>query len=321
MKKLLSTITALAAALTVVTVSGAQGRVAEAEETHTNHKVCGDLSCNDSSHADITWQAWTSATSLPTTSGKYYLTKDVTVTKETNLPSEILYICLNGHTITATNNSRIFYIKSGSFNLCDCKKSGKLTGGNPGDGEDGGAIYIYNAFVNLYDITISGNTAKRGGAIYRNNGFVTIYGGTITNNTATESGGGIYGKYFTIDGKADISGNTANGTANNVCLSTLSSEAIDIGNSFSTESSIGVSTAQTPTCSIAITGDCNSDISACFTADISGQKIKYENDKVWLYRPHLGRVANNHRRNLYKRGRKGTFLHKRRLHRERNENP
>ena len=64
------------------------------------------------------WTEWDSQTSVPTTTGKYYLTKDVTISSTVKIaPDQEVTLCLNGHKINAS--ARIYYV-SGVLNICDC---------------------------------------------------------------------------------------------------------------------------------------------------------------------------------------------------------
>ena len=56
-------------------------------------------------HDGITFTAWTSADSLPTTAGNYYLTKDVTISSTWNVPTGETNLCLGGHKITLITNA------------------------------------------------------------------------------------------------------------------------------------------------------------------------------------------------------------------------
>jgi predicted outer membrane repeat protein len=63
---------------------------------------------------------------------------------------------------------------------------------------DGGAIYNYDADLNVYDSVLSGNKATDGGAIY-DYGYYGGYGtdildSTFTENTATDDGGALYAR-------------------------------------------------------------------------------------------------------------------------------
>lgn len=52
--------------------------------------------------------AWNATEHLPTT-GMYYLNTDVTISSQTTINSgDDLTLCLNGHTVNAEGNSRIF---------------------------------------------------------------------------------------------------------------------------------------------------------------------------------------------------------------------
>lgn len=166
------------------------------EHTHCNcyYKTEG---CD---HTEVKWQAWESTTSLPTSSGHYYLLTDVQLADRCTMPKDQdIYLCLNGKTVTAKEGDRLITVQ-GSLSLTDCVGSGKLTGGNR---TFGGAININRmATFNLFGGEISGNKSEtvegQGGAIYlqagsatEKGGTVNVYGGKITGNEAYQ-GGGIY---------------------------------------------------------------------------------------------------------------------------------
>ena len=163
---------------------------------------------------NVTWKEWTSANSLPTTAGNYYLTKDVTLTSRADL-IDGLVLCLNGKTLTAPE-IMVGYGKT--VTITDCVGTGKLTtsastnvlsvngtcnfyGGTiTGANRSGnaGGVYVNNVF-NMYGGEISGNKASRGAGVYISTsdfwgttGVFNMYGGTITGNTAAGSGGGVY---------------------------------------------------------------------------------------------------------------------------------
>ena len=154
----------------------------------------------------------------------------------------------------------------------------------------GGGVYIYNKTFTMTGGTISGNTAKNGGGVCVTNGKFAMTGGTISGNTADTNGGGVYVAYTsTLNGKVVITGNKkSDETTDNLCL--YNSKTLTIGESFSTDSPIGVNTTKTPTgCStglVAVTGTVSTDISDSFTADISGQRIVYKNSTVQLALEH-----------------------------------
>ena len=216
LKRISAAVIALAVMLTVVVfdvpeklIAAAAGETAQAE--HANHKVCGDLSCTDNSHEEITdWTAISDASGFSslTDGGHYFLTAPVTLTDQVKITSNIT-LCLNGQTLTAASGKRIFDV-NGALTLCDCKGSGKLTGSSFSG--NGGGVYVENSktFI-MYGGTISDNAAKAGGGVYvENYGTFTMYGGTISNNTTTSYGSGVYLSRgtFIMNGGA-ISNNTA----------------------------------------------------------------------------------------------------------------
>ena len=223
-----------------------KGRLALVENvapiTHT-HKLCNDPACTDHGE-DVTFEPWEDATKLPETSGKYYLTTDVTVGYRAGLTDADVTLCLNGYTIQAADSyakARAFYLRGTSkLTITDCAATpGKITGfkasaimcdsgcvdaainiynieisGNANSGA-GGAIVLQgvNKF-HLYSGKIIGNTASGNGAAIYMGGTTTakLLGGEITGNTASINGGGIHmeGSKVTVDLTGTrITGNTA----------------------------------------------------------------------------------------------------------------
>ncbi len=207
-KRVSAAVMALAVAATAVVFDVPGKIIAAATADHTNHAVCGDTSCTE--HTTIS--DWTGISDFNSvSSGNYYLTADVTLTDQVTINAKTdITLCLNGHTITAASNNRILNVTGGSITLCDCKGTGKLTGGNSED--YGGGVNVSNGTFTMYGGTISDNTSTRsGGGVYVSNGTFTMYGGTISGNTANNSGGGVYAigsSSFTMYG-GTISGNTA----------------------------------------------------------------------------------------------------------------
>ncbi|HCL20655.1 MAG TPA: hypothetical protein DHW47_01750 [Oscillibacter sp.] len=210
--------------------------------THT-HCVCGGNYKADSSHFthnDNT--AWTGVSSLKaiTEAGNYYLLNDVEV--EYN-GSSTLYsdpyvwqpvngvkLCLNGHSIIGKNSNECSMIEvnnGGTFDLTDCKTTGKVTHGEDRLGKQttGRAVDIgygsssTTATFNLWGGSITGNFCNdSAGGVAITSGTFNMYGGTITGNTAglkKESGygagGGVYvGMRGTFNlYRGEISENTA----------------------------------------------------------------------------------------------------------------
>ena len=145
------------------------------QSAHT-HCICGDSSKNVNGHthgADITFQPWTETDKLPT-SGNYYLTRNVTLTKNATLQNA--NVCLNGYTVTLSNVGRI--MSSGTTQLTDCSVGGKLESYS-GKANGGVAISNGNTFC-LYGGTFNGVKVEIG---QTGGGTFNMYGGKITGNT------------------------------------------------------------------------------------------------------------------------------------------
>ena len=184
------------------------------------HYLCGGGECVCNSNpgcGSVTFTAWNETNSLPNTAGKYYLTKDVTLTG-TWSPKDGTVLCLNGHSITADGDVKAIYVIDITFTLCDCKGDrgayGQIT--HP-VGKTGSGVYVSGTGgFYMYGGSITNNTADNGGGVYMAGGQFTMNGGEISGNTTTTgNGGGVYvgGGTFTMNGSASITGNkTANDT-------------------------------------------------------------------------------------------------------------
>lgn len=195
-----------------------------AEDGAHTHCVCVGHYAADSSHFthnDKT--AWTGVSSLKaiTEAGNYYLLNDVEV--EYN-GSSTLYsdpyvwqpvngvkLCLNGHSIIGKNSNERSMIEvnnGGTFDLTDCKTTGKVTHGEDRWGEQtkGRGVDIgygsssTTATFNLWGGSITGNACNNsGGGVVAYSGTFNMYGGKITGNAAglkkengNGAGGGVY---------------------------------------------------------------------------------------------------------------------------------
>lgn len=220
--KLLSLLLILVLVIGVVTLT------AMAEETHTNHCVCGgtcdgvgDHSCTSSgvienwtpfSEGVLEYDSTTKLYSLPT--GNYYLTGKTVVTGKslTILPGAEVTFCLHGYEMTTSKRTFEVY---GTLNITDCKTTGRIIGNST----NAPVIYTYGGgHVNLYNGTLTGKSTD----VVRNYGGVamlskdagkyasegsssmTMYGGTIdaskltiTKTSAGKNGSGgaifVYG--------------------------------------------------------------------------------------------------------------------------------
>ena len=178
---------------------------------HT-HCICGhpadgagDIG-DHTTHADVTFQPWTSGNSLPTT-GNYYLTQNVVLNGMAVLTGTL---CLNGYTISAKDGGCPVEVSSAVLNLTDCAaQPGSVTAAKDQ------AIDVYSA-ANIFNGVIRGGS---GSGIYIGpyaaNGNVTIYGGKITGSgTGAAANNGTMHMYG-----GEISGNSrgvqAGGTKGN----------------------------------------------------------------------------------------------------------
>lgn len=109
-----------------------------------------------------------------------------------------LTIDLNGHTLTAAENSRAFFIQNGALTIEDSIGGGVIQGSGTVNGY-GGAILMNgsdsNNALTLAGGTIRGFTAKYGAGVSMGNGTFRMTGGAIQNCSATGGkvdGGGVY---------------------------------------------------------------------------------------------------------------------------------
>lgn len=120
-----------------------------------------------------------------------------------------LTIDLNGHTLTAAENSRAFFIQNGALTIEDSIGGGVIQGSGTVNGY-GGAILMNgsdsNNALTLAGGTIRGFTAKYGAGVSMGNGTFRMTGGAIRNCSATggkADGGGVYvsgGSFKMTDG-------------------------------------------------------------------------------------------------------------------------
>ena len=193
---------------------------------HT-HCVCGhpadgagDIG-DHTTHADVTFQPWTSGNSLPT-EGNYYLTQNVVLSKTTVLTGTL---CLNGYSISVKDGGGPVEVSSGTLNLTDCAaQPGSVTAArdqainvyNSGSANifngvirsgSGSGIYIgpyaANANVAIYGGKITGS----GTGAAANNGTMHMYGGEISGNSrgvqagGTKGSGSFNGSFYLHGGK------------------------------------------------------------------------------------------------------------------------
>ena len=136
-------------------------------------------------HDGKAFTPWLDTESLPTTSGSYYLTKDVHINSARYTISSDIDLCLHGHSISfdLEYGSAWLYIDDGSnFNLYDDENKGKVEGTlwiNRGGNAIiyGGTFDYYIAVGEGGKAVIKGGMFSKGCQLY--GGDLTIDGGTI----------------------------------------------------------------------------------------------------------------------------------------------
>lgn len=251
------------------------GKLHYAVAAQHTHCECGKADCTEATHKKITYKAWTETTSLPA-SGSYYLTKDVTISKEVNL-QEDLNLCLCGRKVTGGSGSGVrFFSTSGSNNevltITDCTAkldNGVYTAGgfynntNTNTNSGGGAIFIRaTGTLKFYEGIVSGCTSYTGGAaFYGKNAELYIYNAQVTDNKACANGnwknGGAF--YLANSNLTICNGQfTGNEAANGGAIYTTGTCTLDIrGGSFTgntTHSNSGAIHASA-SCDLKISGD------------------------------------------------------------------
>ena len=93
----------------------------------------------DADGQEISFTPWKQTTSLPSEAGNYYLTENITLEKQWDVPKGTTNLCLNGYTIQETGNINVISVKDGAvFNLYDeSEGAGTITGGKD---EKGGGV-------------------------------------------------------------------------------------------------------------------------------------------------------------------------------------
>ena len=195
--------------------------------------------CNRIGHKEdnvLEFTPWTDANELPTASGHYYLTKDVTLDsaweiKYTSNSQVRFVLCLNGHSIKlkdGVSGNVINIGKNATLALCDCNGSNAGNGKITGSKASGVNIEYNGAFV-MYGGSISGN-----GTGVSNGMQFQMYGGSITGNNR---GVNVNSNDFIVAGKVNITGNTSN-------VYLPAGKTITVSGALGTGAQIGVTTAK-----------------------------------------------------------------------------
>ena len=148
---------------------------------------------------------------------KVRLTENIVMTTAVTVNNgNRLTIDLNGHTLTAPENSRAFFIQNGALTIEDSIGGGVIQGSGTVNGY-GGAILMNgsdsNNALTLTGGTISGFTATNGAGVSMGNGTFRMTDGAIRNCGATD-GGGVYvsgGSFEMSGGKISCKATNAGG--------------------------------------------------------------------------------------------------------------
>lgn len=170
------------------------------EDDHKDDHVCEE--CGEA----VTWTAWTSTTSLPTTSGHYYLTANV-VTGQNTINSEAnVVLCLNGYEVTnlGSSGNRLYALNGGTANttltISDCVGTGKMHNNKTtsvGTSTQGGVVWVRNGNLNIFGGTFVANSQQmpgNGSAICADGtaNNITIKNATVIGGPTNNNGGAIY---------------------------------------------------------------------------------------------------------------------------------
>lgn len=207
MKRLTAWVLALALLLSLVPQL-TLGVTAETPDAHSH-----SAAQHDCEHCDetVTWTAWDKTTTLPNTTGHYYLTADVNLSAKTSVAAgQDVVLCLNGYTVTGgrdgSKNFSIFDVR-GKLTVSDCTAytdedgvfhAGVVQKGYRSD-SGGGAFWLNNAdcLVTVYDIivkdcysSLTTGDGWSGGAVHIRGSAKAVFNNVLFtgNETVTEGG-------------------------------------------------------------------------------------------------------------------------------------
>ena len=129
-------------------------------------------------HDGITFTAWTSTNSLPSTAGNYYLTANVSLSSAWSVPSGASIIDLNGYNVTRSGT--LIVVDASTLTIIDCQNKGKIYNSN----SNSGAIDVKNsATVNFKGCIVE----SKGNGVGVDNSTVNVYSGSfsVTSNWKT----------------------------------------------------------------------------------------------------------------------------------------
>lgn len=196
--------------------------------SHKPHYLCGSSDHKEGCTSDtckkatspVDFKEWTSDNSLPTSTGNYYLTKNVKLSAGHTFTGNVT-LCLNGYKIEAAPDAIDNIWVNGTLTITDCVGSGSIVGADKK--HTGVNIQSNTGTLNLYGGTIknfakgvvnNGTFNMYGGKLTKNSQGVSnqrtfnMHGGTITENSGADNGAGVSNSdSFTMSG-GDITNNT-----------------------------------------------------------------------------------------------------------------
>lgn len=192
--------------------------------SHKSHNLCGSSTHTDCTSADckatseVNFKKWEESNSLPTSTGNYYLTKNVKLSAEQTITGDVT-LCLNGYKIEAASGVTV----NGTLTITDCVGSGSIVGvGKKQIGvniqynKGAGTLNLYGGTIKNFEkgVVNNGTFNMYGGKLTKNSQGVSnqktfnMHGGTITENSGFPNGAGVYNSdSFTMSG-GDITNNT-----------------------------------------------------------------------------------------------------------------
>lgn len=193
--------------------------------SHQSHYLCGSSGHAKCTSADcknamseVNFEKWEKSDSLPTSTGNYYLTKNVTLSTEKPITGDVT-LCLNGYKIEAASGVTV----NGTLTITDCVGSGsivgvdkKQTGVNIQYNKGAGTLNLYGGTIKNFEkgVVNNGTFNMYGGKLTKNSRGVSntetfnMHGGTITENSGASNGAGVSNSdRFTMSG-GDITNNT-----------------------------------------------------------------------------------------------------------------
>lgn len=190
--------------------------------SHQSHYLCGSSTHANCTSADckkatseVAFNKWDSDNSLPTSTGSYYLTKNVKLSAGQPITGNVT-LCLNGYKIEAASGVTV----NGTLTITDCIGSGSIVGVDKKHTgvniQNIGTLNLYGGTIKNFEkgVVNNGTFNMYGGKLTKNSQGVSnqrtfnMHGGTITENSGAGNGAGVYNKdSFTMSG-GDITNNT-----------------------------------------------------------------------------------------------------------------